>query len=40
MNLIDDDNLRAESDDDEYTFTMGSGNAGGMRNVLFGGIFV
>ena len=34
MNSIDADNLRAESDDDEYAFTVGSGNTGGTINVL------
>ena len=39
MNSIDDGNLRAESDDDEYAFTVGGGNAGGTINVLVGGIW-
>ena len=38
MNSIDDDNLRAESDDDEYAFTVGGGNTGGTINALVGGI--
>ena len=40
MNTIDGDNLRAESDDDEYAFTLGGGNTGGTINVLVGGISV
>ena len=40
MKSIDDDNLRAESDDDEYAFTVGGGNTGGTINVLVGGISV
>ena len=40
MNSIDGDNLRAESDDDEYAFTVGSGNTGGTINVLVGGVSV
>ena len=40
MNSIDDSNLRAESDDDEYAFTVGGGNTDGTINVLVGGISV
>ena len=40
VNSIDDDNLRAESDDDEYAFTVGGGNTGGTINVLVGGVAV
>ena len=40
VNSIDDGNMRAEGDDDEYLFTVGSGNTGGMLNVLVGGISV
>ena len=40
MNSIDDDNLRAGSDDDEYAFTVGGGNSGGTINVLVGGVSV
>ncbi|PFX25919.1 Retrovirus-related Pol polyprotein from transposon opus [Stylophora pistillata] len=40
VNSIDDDNLRVESDDDEYAFTVGRGTTGGMINVLVGGISV
>ena len=40
MNFIYDDNLRAQSDDDEYAFTVGGGNTGGTINVLVGGISV
>ena len=39
MNSID-DNLRAESDDDEYAFTVGGRNTGGTINVLVGGVSV
>ena len=38
VNSIDDDKLRAESD--EYAFTVGGGNAGGTINVLVRGISV
>lgn len=38
--MVDDDNLRVESDDDEYAFTVGRGTTGGMINVLVGGISV
>ena len=41
MNSIDDDNLTAESDDDdEYAFAVGGGNTGKAINVLVGGISV
>ena len=36
-NSVDDGKMKAESDDDEYAFTVGGGNAGGMINVLVGG---
>lgn len=37
VNSVDDGKMKAESDDDEYAFTVGGGNAGGMINVLVGG---
>ena len=37
VNSVDDGKMKAESDDDEYAFTLGGGNAGGMINVLVGG---
>ena len=40
MNSIDDDSLRAESDDDEYAFTVGGRNTGGTINVLVEGVSV
>ena len=40
MKSIDDDSLRAESDDDEYAFTVGGRNTGGTINVLVGGVSV
>ena len=40
INSVEDGNLRAEGDDDEYAFTVGGGNTGGMINVLVGGISV
>lgn len=40
VNSVGDGTTRAESDDDEYGFTVGGGNAGGMINVLVGGISV
>lgn len=38
MNSVGDGTTGAENDDNEYGFIVGSKNAGGMINVLVGGI--